>query len=240
MITFERVTKRYPSIVRTGDTLRTALSFGRQLPVAPFTALEDISFHLPAGGALGICGSNGAGKSTLLKLLSRVSRPTAGRVKVRGQLSSLLEVGAGFHHDLSGRENIFLAGAILGMAPRDVSARLDKIVAFSGLEPFLTQPVRTYSSGMFLRLAFSVGVHLDCDVLVIDEALAVGDREFRARCLARIKEFRRAGGTLVLVSHDSSQLAAVCETGLVLSNGRMQFYGDIHTALSLNAQPKGS
>lgn len=233
MIIFEQVSKRYPASRQTGDTLRAALTFRRRTVSPPFTALDNISFRLSAGQALGIIGHNGAGKSTLLKLLSRVTRPTSGRIRVNGRLSSLLEVGAGFHHDLSGRENIYLSGAVLGMAPRHIRQRLDSIVAFSGIEAFLEQPVRTYSSGMFLRLAFSVGIHLDCDILVIDEALAVGDQAFRTRCLERIRAFRRQGRTLVLVSHDHEQLATVCDTGMVLSKGRMQYFGDIHTALTL-------
>lgn len=231
MIIFEQVSKQYPDARQNGDTLRTALAFRRR-PQRPFTALDKVSFHLPAGQALGIIGNNGAGKSTLLKLLSRVTRPTAGVIRVNGRVSSLLEVGAGFHHDLSGRENVFLAGAIQGMAPREVRQKIDPIVAFSGLGAFIEQPVRTYSSGMFLRLAFAIGVHLDSDVLVIDEALAVGDQAFRIRCLARIQQFRQQGGTLVLVSHDHAQLTKVCDTGLVLSQGRTRYFGDIHGALS--------
>jgi len=230
MITFEQVTKCYPG-QRAGDSLRTALAF-RQPVIPPFTALESVSFHLPAGGALGVIGGNGAGKSTLLKLLTRVTRPTRGRIAVAGRMSSLLEVGGGFHHDLSGRENIYLAGAILGLSARDVRTRFDDIVAFSGLESSLSQPVRTYSSGMYLRLAFSIGVTLDSHILVIDEALAVGDSEFQARCLSRIEAFRRAGGTLVLVSHDEHQLRAVCERGLLLDNGRVIYDGDISSALA--------
>ncbi|EMJ5851797.1 ABC transporter ATP-binding protein [Klebsiella aerogenes] len=231
MITFSHVTKRYPGQHRNGDTLRTALAFRRPPPLPAFTALEDISFHLHAGDALGILGHNGAGKSTLLKLLTRVTRPTSGRIEVRGRMSSLLEVGAGFHHDLTGRENIFLSGAVLGMSPRHVRRRIDDIIAFSGLEHDLSLPVRTYSSGMFLRLAFSVGIHLDCDILVIDEALAVGDAPFKQRCLQRIHQFRQQGGTLVFVSHDAHQVAATCTQGLVLSHGRLSFSGGIADAL---------
>ncbi|ELY3087903.1 ABC transporter ATP-binding protein [Klebsiella aerogenes] len=231
MITFSHVTKRYPAQTLSGGTLRTALAFRRPPPRPAFTALEDVSFHLRAGEALGILGHNGAGKSTLLKLLTRVTRPTTGHIRVHGRMSSLLEVGAGFHHDLSGRENIFLAGAMLGMSPRRVRQRLDAIIAFAGLENDMRLPVRTYSSGMFLRLAFSVGVHLDSDILVIDEALAVGDHLFRQRCLARIQHFRQQGGTLVLVSHDDAQLAATCSQGLVLSRGRLTFRGGISDAL---------
>lgn len=231
MITFEQVSKRYPATQLNGNTLRTVLTFRRR-PLAPFIALDNVSFHLSAGLALGITGHNGAGKSTLLKLLTRVTRPSAGSIRVRGRISSLLEVGAGFHHDLSGRENVFLAGTILGMSPWHIRRKMDDIVALSGISAFIDQPVRTYSSGMFLRLAFSVGIHLDSDILVIDEALAVGDTAFRTRCLERIQAFRQQGGTLVLVSHDQHQLATVCDTGMVLSQGRLQYFGDIHTALT--------
>lgn len=239
MIIFEHVTRCYAPTYRTGDTLRGLMSFRRQLAQPTFTALNDISFHLPRGGALGVIGGNGAGKSTLLKLLTRITRPTKGRITVRGSISSLLEVGAGFHLDLSGRENIWLAGAILGMSRRDVAQRLDAIADFAGLAAFLDQPVRTYSSGMFLRLAFSVGVHLDSDILVIDEALAVGDTAFQANCLERINNFRRCGGTLVLVSHDEKQLKAVCDRGLVLEQGQCRFYGHINSALDFYSTLQG-
>lgn len=231
MITFEHVSKVYP-LQKQGDSLRSALAFRRQAPAGGFTALEDVSFYLKAGESLGILGKNGAGKSTLLKLLTRVTRPTTGQIKVRGRLSSLLEVGAGFHHDLSGRENIFLVGAILGMNRRAVQRKLDEMVAFAGLASFIDAPVKSYSSGMLLRLAFSVGIHLDSDILVIDEALAVGDREFRMRCLEKISHFQSDGGSLVLVSHDDAQLRAVCARGLLLAAGRVVFDGDIDTALA--------
>ncbi|WP_435952400.1 ABC transporter ATP-binding protein [Dryocola sp. BD626] len=194
-------------------------------------AINDVSFAIKEGESVGVLGRNGAGKSTLLKLLTRVTRPSAGRINVSGSMSSLLEVGAGFHHDLSGLENIFLAGSILGMSRRTTKHRLDEIVAFSELENFLAQPVRTYSSGMFLRLAFSVGIHLESDILVIDEALAVGDKNFQEKCFRRIDEFKAKGGTLVLVSHDENQLRAVCERGILLSHGELKFDGDINTAL---------
>lgn len=232
MIEFTHISKYYPCSHQYGDSLRTALAF-RKLPLTPsFTALDDVSFNVSPGEALGIVGGNGAGKSTLLKVLTRVTRPSAGQVRVRGRISSLLEVGAGFHRDLSGKENICLAGAILGMSPGQVRARMDEIVMFSGLEAFLSAPVRTYSSGMYLRLAFSIGVHLDADILVIDEALAVGDRNFQTQCLEKIGAFRRQGGTLVLVSHDNHQLRNVCERGLLLDAGRIVCDSDINTVLT--------
>ncbi|WP_434747262.1 ABC transporter ATP-binding protein [Pantoea sp. Lu_F5_004] len=236
MIIFERVTRRYAGSRNTGDTLRSALSFRQPACVPPFMALNGVSFHLLPGESLGIIGRNGAGKSTLLKLLTRITRPSAGRIRVNGKISSLLEVGAGFHLDLSGLENIYLAGAILGMSRRDITRQVDNILAFSGLGDFISTPVRTWSSGMNLRLAFSIGVHLDSDILVIDEALAVGDAGFQAQCLARIHDFQRAGGTLVLVSHDEKQLQQVCSRGLVLEQGRAVFDGSISGALSFYEQ----
>lgn len=232
MIEFSNISKFYSRSCQHGDSLRTALAF-RKLPRTPsFTALDDVSFKLNSGEALGIVGSNGAGKSTLLKVLTRITRPSAGLVRVRGRISSLLEVGAGFHRDLSGKENIYLAGAILGMSADQVRARMDEIVTFSGLAEFLSAPIRTYSSGMYLRLAFSIGVHLDSDILVIDEALAVGDRNFQIQCLEKISSFRQQGGTLVLVSHDNNQLQTVCERGLLLDAGRIVCDSDINTVLT--------
>lgn len=237
MIIFEHVSKVYPSQIQ-GDSLRSTLAFRRQAANKGFTALNDISFHLKAGESLGILGRNGAGKSTLLKLLTRVSRPTSGQITVRGRLSSLLEVGAGFHHDLSGHENIFLAGAILGMNRGAVKRKLDEMIDFAGLASFIDAPVRSYSSGMLLRLAFSVGIHLDSKILVIDEALAVGDRDFQTRCFEKIKQFKCEGGTLVLVSHDDEQLRAVCKRGLLLSAGKVAYNGDIETALTQYHSPQ--
>lgn len=232
MIHFEHVSKRYSRQPRTGNSLRTALAFRRPQEKENFTALSDINFTIRAGEAVGVMGRNGAGKSTLLKLLTRVVRPSSGRIYVNGRMSSLLEVGAGFHHDLSGHENIFLAGTILGMSRKAIKQHYDEIVAFAEVAGVLDQPVRTYSSGMFLRLAFSVGIHLQSDILVIDEALAVGDYQFQQRCYTRIKQFHQAGGTLVLVSHDETQLSSVCQRGLVIEQGRLTFDGDLSSALN--------
>ncbi|MEG2569154.1 MAG: sugar ABC transporter ATP-binding protein, partial [Acinetobacter sp.] len=168
------------------------------------------------------------------------TRPSAGRITVRGRISSLLEVGAGFHHDLNGRENIFLAGAILGMNRRAVQCKLDEMIDFAGLASFIDAPVRSYSSGMLLRLAFSVGIHLDSDILVIDEALAVGDQNFKIRCVEKISQFQCNGGTLVLVSHDDVQLRAICKYGLLLSAGKVVFGGDIDIALAQYHSPQSA
>ncbi|WP_260480574.1 ABC transporter ATP-binding protein [Enterobacter sp. WCHEn045836] len=199
-------------------------------------AVDRVSFSVKPGESVGIIGGNGAGKSTVLKLLTRVSRPTDGRITVSGHISSLLEVGAGFHPDLNGRENIYLSGAILGMSRKKVQERMDSMVEFSGLADFLERPVRTYSSGMLLRLAFSVGIHLDSDILVIDEAIAVGDVAFQAHCMEKIHEFRRNGGTLVLVSHVGGHLMEVCERGLVMEKGRLVYDGAIKDALDTYMQ----
>ncbi|WP_227414417.1 ABC transporter ATP-binding protein [Enterobacter cloacae complex sp. P6RS] len=217
-----------------GNTLRAALSFRNKQHAyskESVTSLHDINIRINQGEAVGILGRNGAGKSTLLKLLTRVSRPSKGRIYVDGKISSLLEVGAGFHHDLNGRENIYLAGTILGMSRKDIRKRYDEIVHFSGVEHVLEQPVRSYSSGMFLRLAFSVGIHLPSDILVIDEAFAVGDRDFQVQCFEKITSFNQSGGSLILVSHDESQLRKVCQRGLLLEYGRLKYDGEINAAI---------
>ncbi|WP_321573555.1 ABC transporter ATP-binding protein [Hafnia alvei] len=220
--------------------MRTQFAFKKARESSSFTALSNVSFTLEKGESIGIIGHNGAGKSTLLKLLTRISRPTSGSITVDGKMSCLLEVGAGFHHDLSGYENIFLAGAILGMSRRDINSRLASIIEFTELGDFINSPVRQYSSGMFLRLAFSVGIHLGSDILVIDEALAVGDQIFRSRCLQKIKHFQQQGGTLVLVSHDENQVRAVCDRALLLTQGCLVFDGNVEPALlHYNLLPRG-
>lgn len=236
IITFDQVTKCYDRHSGQGNTLRNMLSRRPPGQREVFTAVDAVSFSVPAGASVALLGGNGAGKSTLLKLLTRVTLPTQGRVRVRGRLMCLLEVGAGFHHDLSGMENIILSGALLGVPPHEVSAAMDDIIAFSGLGAVIHEPVRTYSSGMLLRLAFSTGVFLNTDILAIDEALAVGDAAFRARCLAKLKDLNARGRTLFLVSHDAAQLRAVCRTGLVMHRGRLVMHGDIDDAIYLHKQ----
>lgn len=234
MIIFEHVDKIYPKQVTTGHSFKELLSFRRQkksISEPEFTALHDINFTIEQGESVGIVGANGAGKSTLLKLLTRVARPSRGTVRVHGRISSLLEVGAGFHHELSGRENIFLSGAILGMPQHVIRKKFDAIVDFAGLNDVIDVSVKKYSTGMFLRLAFSVGIHLDSDILVIDEALAVGDREFQIRCYEKIRDFNACGGTLILVSHDESQLKAVCQRGLLMAHGKLIMDASLTRAL---------
>jgi ABC-type polysaccharide/polyol phosphate transport system ATPase subunit len=202
-------------------------------------ALRGVSFEVGRGESLGIIGPNGAGKTTILKLLSKITQPTSGRVVVNGRVSALIELGAGFHPDLTGRENIRLNAAILGLSQKDIARRFDSIVAFSGLERFLDTPVKRYSSGMYVRLGFSVAAHVEPDVLLVDEVLAVGDAEFRQRCAQRIAELRRAHTTIVFISHNMPLVRSVCDTALYLREGRIQTAGatvDVITAYELGAQ----
>src|SRR5271168_4366066 len=176
-----------------------------------FWALQDISFEVNRGEAFGIIGHNGAGKSTILKILSRIMKPTKGRMIVNGRLSALIEVTAGFHQDLTGRENIFLHGTILGMSKREIRSKLDQIIAFSGLEEFIDTPVKRYSSGMYARLGFSVAAHVDPEVLIVDEVLSVGDYLFQAKCVGRMKEMIRNGSTVLFVSHNLHDISEFCD-----------------------------
>src|SRR5918992_1380165 len=169
---------------------------------AEFWALRDVSFDVQRGEAIGVIGANGAGKSTLLKVLASITAPTTGEIIIRGRLSALIEVGSGFHPELTGRENVFLCGAILGMRRREIDAKLDSIAEFAGLRPFLDVPVKRYSSGMYVRLGFSIAAHLEPDILLLDEVLAVGDAAFQAKCLQRITELKKGGTTMLFISHD--------------------------------------
>ncbi len=190
-------------------------------------ALKDIDFQVRQGEALGIVGRNGAGKSTLLKILSRVTAPTSGEIKVKGRVASLLEVGTGFHPELTGRENIFLNSAILGMNRREIDRKFDEIVDFSGVEKYIDTPVKRYSSGMYVRLAFAVAAHLDPEILVVDEVLAVGDAEFQKKCLGKMGDATLEGRTVLFVSHNMAAVQNLCSTGICLQEGQVQYQGDI-------------
>ncbi|MDP3981248.1 MAG: ABC transporter ATP-binding protein [Chlamydiota bacterium] len=200
--------------------------FKRRYDVEDFWALRDISFHVNAGETVGIIGANGAGKSTLLSILAKTMSPTSGSITVEGRISSLLELGAGFHPDLSGKENVFLNGSILGLTRREIEERYDEIVQFSELDEFMDVPVKHYSSGMYVRLGFAVAVIADPDILLIDEVLAVGDASFRKKCLAKISEFKRAGKTLLFVSHDMETVVKVCDRVLLLDQGSIVEWGN--------------
>lgn len=218
------------------QTLRDAMARGFRHPVSSFKsfaglserelpqyvwALRDVSFSLEPGTALGIVGMNGAGKSTLLKLLTRITEPSEGSATIRGRVSSLLEVGTGFHPELTGRENIFVNGILLGMSRSDIARKLDEIIAFSGIETFIDTPVKRYSSGMQLRLAFSVAAHLEPDIVLIDEVLAVGDIVFQERCVEKMHDMSRHGQTLLYVSHNLPSVANLCDRAIILEKGRL-------------------
>jgi lipopolysaccharide transport system ATP-binding protein len=198
-----------------------------------FRALDDIDFEVPWGEAIGILGRNGAGKSTLLKLLTRVAAPSKGRIELGGRVGSLLEVGTGFHPELTGRENVFLNGTLLGMRKSEIKARFDEIVDFSGVEKFLDTPVKRYSSGMYVRLAFAVAAHLDTEILAIDEVLAVGDAEFQAKCIERMRTVAQQGRTVLYVSHQIQTVKALCTSALFLEHGRLVMHGDVDEAIHL-------
>ena len=214
------------------DKLR-GRSNGKVAESKEFWALKDINFEIKKGEAVGIIGRNGAGKSTLLKILSRITEPTKGRFEINGRVSSLLEVGTGFHPELSGRENIYLNGTILGMKRREIKAKFDEIVAFSGVDKFIDTPVKHYSSGMKVRLAFSVAAHLEPEILIIDEVLAVGDAEFQKKCLGKMDEVsKNEGRTVLFVSHNMGAIESLCSIGVTLNDGNVMFKGKISDAIS--------
>lgn len=229
-ITLENVSKTYHrGKVRRGD-IRQSLSYWWQTMWSPsenFDALKDINLIVEPGEILGIVGPNGAGKSTLLKLLSRITYPTTGRITINGTLSSLLEVGIGFHPDLTGRENIYLNGAILGMKRREIDSKLDSIVEFSGLEKYLETPVKQYSSGMYVRLAFAISAHLDTDILLLDEVLGVGDIEFKRKSIEKLTEKLSSGKTIIMVSHQLDLLKSLCNKGIYIKDGQIKATGPI-------------
>lgn len=203
-------------------------------------ALKDVEFEVERGEVIGIIGRNGAGKSTLLKILSRITEPTEGRVELRGRVGSLLEVGTGFHSELTGRENIQLNGAILGMSRAEIGNKFDEIVEFSEIGRFLDTPVKRYSSGMFVRLAFAVAAHLDPDILIVDEVLAVGDAEFQRKCLGKMSDVARGGRTVLFVSHNMGAVNRLCSTGLLLEDGMVRARGPVHEITTMYLRSGGS
>ena len=224
-LSVDRISKRY-RVQRPADangqprSLRERLqSIGRRSD--DFWALRDVSFEVARGEMLGIIGHNGAGKSTILKLLSGVTAPTSGEITIRGRLSALIEVGSGFHPELSGRETVFLSGSILGMRRREIADKLERIIDFAGVREFIDTPVKRYSSGMYVRLGFSIAAHLEPDILLLDEVLAVGDATFQVKCFDRINELHRQGRTIVFISHDLASVERLCSRVLLLSHGRI-------------------
>jgi lipopolysaccharide transport system ATP-binding protein len=231
-VSFRSVSKRYfirpPAQPHAGE--RHASNWIAKLrrkrePRQEFWAVKDVSFAVERGEALGIIGHNGAGKSTILKMLSGITAPTAGEISLRGRFSALLEVGSGFHPDLTGRENIYLSGSVLGMSRREIQRKLDSIVDFSGIARFIDTPVKRYSSGMFVRLGFSIAAHLEPDVLLLDEVLAVGDKSFQDKCKERIRQLHATGATIIFISHDLAAVETLCQRVLLLERGRIAAEG---------------
>ena len=245
VIKFSNVSKRY-NLGLTRTSLPAVISQGLKQVIKRGSdqttdkkyhwALTDVSFDLERGQSLALVGPNGAGKSTILKLLAKITNPTSGQVEIKGQLSALIELGAGFHPDLTGRENIFLNGTILGLTYKDIQKRFDEIVAFSEIEEFIDTPVKRYSSGMTVRLGFAVASCIEPDILLVDEVLAVGDASFRQKCIDRIKTLLNKGTSLVFVSHDMGLVRAVCERALYIDHGRLQYAGTSGAVIDLYNQ----
>lgn len=224
----------YP--VRNFKRITQLKKFDNENDPSVFWALKDINFEVKQGEVLGIIGRNGAGKSTLLKVLSRITEPTTGSIKIKGRVSSLLEVGTGFHPELTGRDNVYMNGTILGMTKKEIDKKFDEIVAFSGVEQHIDTPVKFYSSGMKVRLGFSVAAHLEPEILIIDEVLAVGDFEFQKRCLGKMDEVAKSGRTVIFVSHNMAAVKSLCTKGIVLDKGKVVFDGNTNDAIDYYLQ----
>lgn len=224
-IIVKNVTKSFKVYMDKGSQLKERLLFFKRNKYEKRQVLKDISFTVKKGEAIGLIGRNGCGKSTTLKLLTRIMYPDSGSITMNGRVSSLIELGAGFHPDMSGRENIYTNASIFGLTKKEIEARLDDIISFSELEKFIDDPVRTYSSGMYMRLAFSVAINVDADILLIDEILAVGDANFQAKCFARLKEIKANGTTIVIVSHSLGQIEQICDRSIWIYDGRIKAEG---------------
>jgi ABC-type polysaccharide/polyol phosphate transport system ATPase subunit len=229
----DNVSKKFRLYRERNQTLKSAVMRGRKTVAEEFWAITDVSFEVPQGHTFGLIGRNGSGKSTLLKTLARIYYPDKGSITMNGKSASLLEVGSGFHPELSGRENIYLNASILGLKRKQVDARFDDIVEFSGVEKFIDQPVKNYSSGMYVRLGFSVAVHTEPDILVVDEVLAVGDGAFREKSRQKFLDFTRDGRTVILVTHSTPQVREMCHQVAWLDKGRLREVGDADTVTEL-------
>jgi ABC-type polysaccharide/polyol phosphate transport system ATPase subunit len=225
-VAFDHVSKQY-RVRQTGAP-------GRSLQ--PFWAVRDISFDVARGETLGLIGHNGAGKSTILKLLSQITAPTEGEIRLAGRVAALIEVGSGFHPELTGRENVYLSGSILGMRRREIQAKFDRIVEFSGVGEFIDMPVKWYSSGMYVRLGFAIAAHLEPDILLVDEVLAVGDLAFQVQCIERLNELRRAGTTMLFISHDLVSIEKLCDRVALIEKGRLVANGTAHEIVATYQQ----
>lgn len=224
-VSVANVSKMFRLYHERNQSLKSAVMRRRISVHEDFWALKEVSFDVPVGSTFGLIGSNGSGKSTLLKCLAKIFYPEKGTITSNGKVAAMLEVGSGFHPELSGRENVYLNGSILGMSRKEIAKKFDEIVEFSGVEQFIDQPVKNYSSGMYVRLGFSVAINVDPDVLVVDEVLAVGDAEFQAKCQAKFAEFRSQGKTVILVSHSMDTVKSMCDTAAWLQNGSLKTVG---------------
>jgi len=231
-IRVDRASRRFRVDPEPVRTLKELVLRRRRSEAAEVWALRDVSLEVEPGDAVGLVGRNGSGKTTLLSLIAGIITPTSGRVEAGGRVASLLELGAGFHPDFSGRENVYLNGSLYGLKRRTIDERFDEIVAFAELERFIDNPVRTYSSGMYMRLGFAVAAHIDADVLLLDEVFAVGDEEFQRKCFGKIFEYKQRGGTIVFVSHDAASVERLCRRAVLLRNGRVELDGSAQEAIA--------
>lgn len=221
----DHVSKNFRMYHERNQTIKSAIMRGRTSVHENFGALKDVTFDVPLGSTFGLIGSNGSGKSTLLKCLANIYYPNEGSITHFGRIAAMLEVGSGFHTELSGRENIFLNGSILGMSKKEITRKYDEIVAFSGVEHFIDQPVKNYSSGMYVRLGFAIAINVDPDILIVDEVLAVGDAEFQEKCFQKFRDFHAAGKTVILVSHSMDTVGTMCDRAAWLNQGQLKTVG---------------
>jgi ABC-type polysaccharide/polyol phosphate transport system ATPase subunit len=228
----EHVSKSFRMYFERNQTIKSALMRRRRSVHEDFWALKDVTFDVPAGSTFGLIGSNGSGKSTLLKCIANIYYPNKGSVTHHGAMAAMLEVGSGFHAELSGRENVFLNGSILGMTKKEITRKFDEIVDFSGVEKFIDQPVKNYSSGMYVRLGFAIAINMDPDILVVDEVLAVGDAEFQAKCFQKFLDFRKVGKTVILVSHDTRTVQSMCDQAAWINKGELKAVGPADTTVA--------
>lgn len=235
----DHVSKSFRMYHERNQTIKSAIMRGRTSVHEDFWALKDVTFDVPQGSTFGLIGSNGSGKSTLLKCLAKIYYPNRGEITHNGKLAAMLEVGSGFHHELSGRENIFLNGSILGMSKKEIERKFDEIVDFSGVEQFIDQPVKNYSSGMYVRLGFSIAINVDPDILVVDEVLAVGDAEFQAKCFNKFSDFRRSGKTVILVSHSMETVRSMCDHAAWLNKGELMAAGEATSTINAYLESLG-
>lgn len=231
-VSIEHVSKSFRLYHERNQSLKSAIMRGRRSVHEDFWALKDVTFDVPEGSTFGLVGSNGSGKSTLLKCLAKIYHPTSGAITAAGKVAALLEVGSGFHPELSGRDNIFLNGSILGMSRKEIERKFDEIVDFSGVEQFIDQPVKNYSSGMYVRLGFAVAINVDPDVLVVDEVLAVGDAAFQEKCRQKFAEYKALGKTVILVSHAMESVQQMCDHAAWLRHGEVVQVGEADSTIA--------